>query len=520
MDVVSNSVKFHDAQGETGRSLEIIRTALAGDPNSRYFRGALAQRTYAMGDAAGAEAVLLEATETDNPDRAVAAWIDLGKFRQAVGGYAGAADALKRAVEILEEADAPNPQVLFEYADALVLADRLDEAEDVAQELTVPAHKSLILGRVAQERHDPAKALEHFSEALRLWPDNPWGRYYAAVAADELGDFDREIEELRDSIRIEPGATDARTRGAAMLLARGNPTAAFVMLQTGLEEAPLELEGQLLGMRLAGLTGNTTGVSEFLSMVEKNHPMRVGDALVAAAEGIEKRNGPATALSMLTGAPGVDFSQLRYAPVLRAIVRLSHEVGQKPEGRKAIQAVLDSQPNSSAFQEIRGLDLELSGAPPDAVRAAYERALALDPRNVDALADLGRLASKTDPEAAFGFYDRAATADPSDPMLQVEAARALIASGKRSEAEQRLDALLLEHPFVSEAAEERARLDLEKGVASEQTLERARRAVRFGGGPDALDLLSQVLTKRNEPELAARAAEEARALREAKDPEG
>ncbi len=102
----------------------------------------------------------------------------------------------------------------------------------------------------------------------------------------------------------------------------------------------------------------------------------------------------------------------------------------------------------------------------------------------------------------------------------MEAARALVASGKLAQAEQRLDALLLEHPFEAEAAAERARLDLERGVATPRTLERARRAVRFGGGADALELLGRVHAQRNEPELAEQAAERARALREARASEG
>jgi hypothetical protein len=76
--------------------------------------------------------------------------------------------------------------------------------------------------------------------------------------------------------------------------------------------------------------------------------------------------------------------------------------------------------------------------------------------------------------------------------------------------------MLLEHPFEAEAAAERARLDLERGVATARTLERARRAVRFGGGADALELLSSVHAERGEPEPAAQAAERARALREAR----
>jgi predicted Zn-dependent protease len=171
-------------------------------------------------------------------------------------------------------------------------------------------------------------------------------------------------------------------------------------------------------------------------------------------------------------------------------------------------------PDSSAFQEIRGLDLELSGAPADAVQAAYARAVELAPRNAQALAGLGRLAVAKDPEAAVGFFDRAAAADPSNPALKLAAARAVIAGGKSAEAEQRLDALLLEHPFEAEAAAERVRLDLERGVATPQTLERAHRAVRFGGGADALDLLSRVHALRDEPELAARATEAAKAERE------
>ena len=112
------------------------------------------------------------------------------------------------------------------------------------------------------------------------------------------------------------------------------------------------------------------------------------------------------------------------------------------------------------------------------------------------------------------------SADPSDPELKLRAARALVASGKPVQAAERLDALLLAHPFEAEAAAERARLDLERDIATVETLERARRAVGLGGGAEALELLSRVYIRRDEPELAARAAEAARAQREAAASEG
>ena len=515
LDVVSSSITFYNSQGEPERSLEILRKAHAGAPDVRPFRLALAQRLRIAGDRAGGEAVLLEATKSEHPELAAAAWVDLAKFRQGVDDYAGAADAMQRAVEAREELDSEDPQMLFEYADALVLADRLDRALEVAEDLTVPAHQHLIRGRIAQERRQPAQAMEEYEEALRLWPDNPFARYYTALAAEELGDFERALEEYRNSIRAEPGATDARTRGAALLLASGHLSGAMVVLQTDLD-SPLDVEGLLLGMRLSGLLGNTTGLADFLKVVQERHPGWAGKALAEAAEGLAKRSGPPMALSMLTSAPGADYHDPRYAAALRAVVLYSHRAGVAASARAEYEKILASQPDSTAFQAIRGLDLELSGAPVEEVKAAYARALELEPRNPWALAALGRLAADSDPEAALGYFDRAAAADPSDPDLKLGAAKALVALGKPAEAQQRLDALLIEHPFAAAAAAERARLDLEQGVATPQTLERAKRAVRFGGGAEALDLLGRVHAQQGEPELAARAAEEARALREAR----
>ncbi len=509
MEVVSSAMNFYDAHGESGRATEVLRTALASAPTFRTFRVALSQRLRLAGDIAEAEAVLREATHFEDPELAAAAWMDLGELRMALREYAAAADAMERALELAQEVGLPDPQLLFEYADTLVLAGRLARALEVAEELSVPVHRLLIRARVAQERRDPARALEEFDEALRLWPDNPWARYYAALASEELGDFERALAEYRYAIRISPGATDARTRGANLLLAQGQPNYAIQMLLTARVEAPLEIEGQLLCMRLSALLGEMGAVRDSLAEIEQRYPAWAGRGLAAAAAGVAERAGASVALGVLATAPGVDFDEPRYAPALRALVRFSHEAGETAATRTALQTTLAAHPDSSAFQEIRGLDLELSGAPVEAVRAAYSRAVELEPRNAWALAGLGRLALGDDPEAALVFFDRAADADPLDPEPKLRAARALAAGEKPSEAGERLDALLLEHPFEAEAAAERARLDIERGIATPRTLERARRAARFGGGAAAFELLSSVYAERGEPELAARAAQRA-----------
>ena len=516
-DVVSTAIEFYDSVGELDRSFEILQAAFAGDPDSRLFRNMLAERLRVAGEVVEAEALLHEATRTDDPVLAAAAWLDLAQLRRSLEAYDAAAEALERALELVRETGQPNVKLLFEYADALLLAGRLDRALEVADDLPVAAQRHLIRARVAQERRDPARALEEFEEAHQLWPDNPWARYYAALAAEELGDFERALEEYRYSIRISAEATDARTRGAALLLAQGEPNSAARMLNTGIEEggSPPEIEGQLLFMRLAALLGDLVAMQTHLERIEADHPEWAGKALAEAAEGVAKRSGPDIALSMLVTAPDVDYSEPRYAVALRALVRYAHEAGAVAAMQETLQTILAARPNSSAFQEIRGLDLELSGAPVETVLVAYTQALELEPGNARALEGLGRLALADDPEVAVAYFDRAAAADPSDPEPKLQAARALIGSDKLAEAAERLDALLVEHPFEAQAAAERARLDLELGAPTPQTLERARRAVRFGRSADDLELLSRVHVELGEPELAVLAAERAQAVREA-----
>jgi uncharacterized protein HemY len=154
------------------------------------------------------------------------------------------------------------------------------------------------------------------------------------------------------------------------------------------------------------------------------------------------------------------------------------------------------------------------------VRAAYAAALERAPGNAPALAAAGRLALSDDADEAFALFDRAAAADPSDPAPKLQSAKILVARGDVAAAGERLDALLVQHPFQAEAAALRARLDLERGVATARTLERALRAARFGGGVEALELLARVYEARDDPELAAQVAERVRALRETTASEG
>jgi len=509
--VVSNALAFYDARGEPDRSLEVLRAAFEVDPQRRDLRGRLAERMRWAGEVGEAEALLREATEVEGPLRAAAAWEDLARFRQAMGEWDAAADALEQAIERTREATQPSEQLLFRYADALLLSGQLGRALEVGEELSVPAERHLVRGRVAQERGRYAQALEEFDEAVRLWPDNPSAHYYAARSAEQLGDFERAIEEYRYSIRADVAATDARTRVAKLLLAKGRPMLAYQLLFLEVSKAPLEAEGTRLAYYLLARTAAPKQLQAALQQLGASAPASLPNALAAAAEGVTERVGAAGAVNLLAGAPGIDYANPRALPVLHALVRYAHEADRPAVAEEAVEKALAAHPDFAAFHAIRGLHLEGTGDP-KAARKAYQQALTLAPENVAALIGLGRLAA--DPETALGFYERAIAADPRNAEAQLGAARSLEASGRAEEAASRLEALLDQQPLSREAAAELVALDLARGDVTHRTLEQAARAVQLDGGPEDYERLSRVYAQLEQPEQAEVARERARHLRE------
>jgi tetratricopeptide (TPR) repeat protein len=502
--VVDSAIDFYDERRRFQRALEILRKALDEAPTATQYRSSLAARLRAAGEVEEAERILLEATAFENPGLATVAWLELGDHYVGVEDYAAAASALERAMETGED---PSPQLVFAYADALVMAGRYQRALEVAEGMDLPAHRDLVSGRVHLAQGRPAEALERFSEGLRLWPNNGAARYYAALAAEGLGDFDRAIAEYRYSIRADPAATDARYRLVRLHEAEGAYALALTVAYQRTRRAPESLDPET---ELVALLGRVAEVRGSLNRLA-GRPGTWGRAAAALAEGTRARLGPAAAAQGLQQTQGLDLTDPRHAPALRALVVNLAAAGDADAALPYVEAGLAAHPDAAVFHEIHGLALERRSAPREAVRAAYQRALELDPENAPALAALGRLA--TDPEAALALYARAAAADPEDPAPQRAAAELLVSLARREEAERRLAELLREHPYDGAAAARLAELRLDREAETDRTLELARRAVRFGAGPEAYELLSRVHRRRGEVEPAAEASRKAEAAR-------
>ena len=148
------------------------------------------------------------------------------------------------------------------------------------------------------------------------------------------------------------------------------------------------------------------------------------------------------------------------------------------------------------------------------VRTAYNKTLEIEPENALALSGLGRLSAVNDPAQALAFFDRSAAANPMDSQPRLEAAKALVTLGRSAEAEARLAELLNGQQFHGQGAALLVELHLARSLSNDRTLDLAKRAVRFGGGAEALELLARVHGARNEIPESQQAVELARKLRE------
>ncbi|MBW2699168.1 MAG: tetratricopeptide repeat protein, partial [Deltaproteobacteria bacterium] len=279
-EVVTKALAFYEGRSDWARAIEILRAAMEDAPREMAYRIGLAERLRAFGQNDEAEDLLRVATEFEATPAVVTAWLGLVTHFQALGEYSAAAEAAGRALEAAKRAGEPPPRMFFDYADSLVLAGELDRALEVSNDLSLEAHKQVVLARVTLAQGNAAEALEYFSKSFLLWPDNAITRYYAAVAAEELGAFDRAIEEYRYSIRIDPGATDARVRLGRLHDAEGKRQLALQVLVVRTKERPLGQEGDLL---LVNLYAQLNGIKRMTTVIERVRAVNRVNALAVVS---------------------------------------------------------------------------------------------------------------------------------------------------------------------------------------------------------------------------------------------
>jgi tetratricopeptide (TPR) repeat protein len=506
--LLAEAVGFYDQTGEPERGTEILRRALQDQPRPLDTQIILARRLREFGETEEAERLLREAVEDESVPIALLARLALVDHFEALENYAAAASALEPALEVQDD-----PRLRFRYTDLLIRAKEYDRALQVAEGLEEQVFVDLARGVILLGQGKPREALETLEAGLRLWPNNAGARYYAALAAEELGDFDRAISEYRDSIRANAAASDAGLRLARLYDAEGNYESGWIAVRHHLSPGhPRDAEALVLSIRLAHRLGGASGVREALGQLARL-PGQAGRAVAEAARIAREEGGAGEAVTAVERA-GLDLTDPRHAEALSSLVASLSEAGDHQAALARVGAALEAHPDAAAFYEVRARALEASGAEREAVRASFERAIELDPDDARALAGLGRIAAENgELEDAVALYDRAAVADPDDADIPYAVIELLAARGRSEEVGPRLEAMLKSHPYHGRAADRLARHLVVRGESLDRALKLARRALRFQAGSEALDTLGWVRLERGDFEASIKAFERALELR-------
>lgn len=494
--IVSGGVEFFEARRDRRRSVEILRRAHELAPTYLPFTEALAARLAASGQAEEAERLLRAAAK--NEENAAQAWIALSNHHEQRDEVAKARDALGQGLALMGEMP---PTLLASYIDLLIRAGDLDEAEEILGSFEGESVMlELLRGRVLLARGKPAEALETLERGLRLWPGNSVGRWLAARAAEQLGDYDRALVEYLEAVRADHGNRSAVFDLVRLLEALGRSREAIPALNRYCAAVPQDPEGPLWILRIASRTGQLEMASWAIRKL-RDFPGQQGVLVAEIAAGQVDRTGYASGIEVIHGSK-LDLTRPTNGPALRALVEYLIAVEKPGEALAAADAALAAHPDQPLFHELRAAALRAAGEPALA-RQALERALALEPERAAALGGLAALAAADgDRDGAIALYDRADRADPKRPDYAWEAIQLVVASGDDAGVERRLEAMLMHHGTHAQAANLLAQRLVERDP--ERAFELARRAVRVGGGADALDTFGRMQLARGDAERAAR----------------
>ena len=498
VELIQGAVEFFDERAKSERGTELLERALELEPAQIALRTMLARRLEDRGHAQEAEKLLRDATGINGG--MPAAWLALADLYRDRGDYAAAVRATEHVLLLRETVPI---LVLAQFVDDLVQAREFEKAEQAVELVPKPEYAALLRGRLLLARGEPTAALEELEKGLRLWPGNSAARWLAGQAAEQLGDFDRAIAEYRTSIRGDVENSDGVFALSSLLADEGKYTSAIYVLALRTDKLPRDRRANAEVARIATAAGLYEIANDAVERL-RQEPRQQIVAATAAAAIVASREGPAAAVARIE-RDGIDLRRSENAELLRALVRYQIEAHREVEALRRSRAAVEAAPDVAAFHEIHGLALNAAGHDADEVRAAYRRALTLDSESADTLTGLARLEARVGRVAdAIALYDRASEIDPEDAEPAAAAIELLATSGRDAEIDERLENLLQRHPRHASTASLLARRLLARGSDLDRANDLAKRAVRFRGGADALEVRGLVAAARGDSQRAIR----------------
>ena len=487
--VLNHMAGFFERVDDPARATELWRVAVQTAPEKLALRQGLAERLQALGRPAEAEQVLREAAEGSD---SAEAWNLLSGFYRVQSQPQKALEALEKVIE----RGGDNEQVRFALADVLIDLNQLQRAREITESLTQPTFADLLRGRLHLVSGEPREALAAFEKGIRAWPNNAAARFLAAIAARDLGDYERAISEFREAVRSNNRDTDAALQLARIYLDLGHYDSAVAFANLALRGRGVQQpEPYVIAARGLAATNQIERARKAIDgLSEQGYPVLAARERAA----LERRlRGPQAAVAV-ADASGIDLGDVANLELLREVVDALVTGRDAAAGVARIDRALERSPAHPRLLELRGAALIAAGRA-DQARAAFEQVLAVEPENAVAIAGLAALrAAAGDPQEAVRLYDRAYALAPRQGEFAYSSAQLVLASGDTQAATERLHHIIRFHPGIVGARNDLAWMLAESGDDLELALKLVSDAQRQESSPAVLDTAGWVHYRRNE----------------------
>jgi len=386
---------FYQSRHSMSEAEKQYRDASAVDPTAMAPRKALAELYLMGGKKSEAEQILLEAKRDlpHNPE----SFLALSEFYYALGDL----DKSVTEYKALYQKNSTDVEIKKKYVQLLIQANRFDEARMLVNEIlkATPDDADALIYRSQMQvsSGDLTEATQVLQHVIHNSPENGQAHYVLGVALEKQGNLGYGESEWREALRINPDMVDAESALAAAAIRQGDIGTLQDAATQLIRLRPWSPDGYAL-RGLAHIHRNQYGEAETdirkaiavapanafgyvqmgnLRLAQKQY----GDATKAFQDALDRNANSTDALR------GLMNTYLAEKEIDKAVVLVNAQIAKSPANSK--------------FHELRGTVLfhdkkDLGGA-----EAAFQKAVALDRHNVDAVLQLCQV------QAARGEVDRA-----------------------------------------------------------------------------------------------------------------
>ena len=339
-------------------------------------------------------------------------------------------------------------------------------------------------------------------------PDSPEANFVKAKIELAENDFSAAKLSLEATLQARPTWAQARFVLGSALIMEGDLRRARVELESAIEsQSDFEDARRLLVQVYAQLGEHEFAIEQGRAFL-KARPTESGIRIIVG-QSLTRVGRAEEAYAEISQIP--EDEKLRLAEnlspgnpqVIRALLAIDANQKQLGESEKRIAAALEANPEDSEIMELQA-EVNLMLGKGDEAKAALEKAVETEPRNVSAQLALADLAARSgDDEKMLQVIERAAAAVPESSDLQYRLAQAYDHNSRTDEAIASYEKAITLNDDLALAKNNLAYLLAESGRDLDRALELAQEAKeQLPDDGNASDTLGWVLLKRGLPSAA------------------